>query len=87
VLDATKTGGVDIRIIVPPEISHDTAFLYQLRFCDKALAQEVEYCGAKLDRFVYQSMHESEVRSTATSLTDLGFVTYSDLAFQKESPM
>lgn len=61
VLDASKTGGADIRILVPPEISHDTAFLYQLRFSDKAKAHETEYCGAKLDRFVYQSINDNEV--------------------------
>lgn len=60
-LDASKTGGVDVRIVVPPQIAQDTAFLYQLRFSDKAKAHKVEYCGAKLDRFVYQSMHDNEV--------------------------
>lgn len=61
VLDASETGGVDVRIIVPQQISRDTAFLYQLRFAEKAKAQEVEYRGVKLDRFVYQSMDNNEV--------------------------
>ena len=60
-MDASKTGAVDIRILVPPEISQQLAFLYQLRFSDKAKAHETEYCGSKLDRFVYQSMNENEV--------------------------
>lgn len=61
VLDASKNRGVDIRILVPDQISQDTAFLYQLRFSDKNKAHEVEYNGAKLDRFVYQSMNDNEV--------------------------
>ncbi|XP_067934454.1 lim and transglutaminase domain protein ltd-1-like isoform X2 [Watersipora subatra] len=61
VLDASETGGVDVRIMVPQQIARDTAFLYQLRFIDKARARDVEYRGVKLDRFVYQSMDENEV--------------------------
>ena len=60
VLDASETGGVDVRIIVPKQIADDTAFLYQLRFADKP--HELEYNGAKLDRFVYQSADDNEVR-------------------------
>lgn len=61
VLDASETGCADVRIIVPAQIAQDIAFLYQLRFSDKQHAQEVEYCGSKLDRFVYQSMNDNEV--------------------------
>lgn len=74
VLDATKTGGVDVRIRVPQQIAHDTAFLYQLRFSEKAKAQELEYNGAKLDRFVYQSMHDNEVRSQPSSFIGLQYI-------------
>jgi len=61
VMDASELGSVDVRITVPEEIAQDTAFLYQLRYCEKSKMQELEYCGVKLERFVYQSIQGNEV--------------------------
>ena len=58
---ANEMGGAEIRIKVPDEVARDIVFHYQLRFAAKEFRHEIEYKGAKLDRFVFQSMLVDEV--------------------------
>ena len=64
VLRTDEMGGVEIRIKVPDEVARDIVFHYQLRLAPKELRHETEYKGAKLDRFVFQSMLVDEVSIT-----------------------
>ncbi|XP_067935014.1 hillarin-like isoform X2 [Watersipora subatra] len=61
VLRTGEMGGAEIRIKIPDEVARDIVFHYQLRFAPKELRHETEYKGAKLDRFVFQSMLVDEV--------------------------
>lgn len=61
VLITDDMGGCEVRIRVPEEVARDIVFHYQLRFAPKELRHETEYKGAKLDRFVFQSMLVDEV--------------------------
>lgn len=61
VLVTDDMGGCEVRIKVPEEVARDIVFHYQLRFAPKELRHETEYKGAKLDRFVFQSMLMDEV--------------------------
>lgn len=61
VLYASPKGGMDIRLNVTGDEVHDLVFHYQLRFADRERRNDVEFMGAKLERFVFQTIGEGWV--------------------------
>lgn len=61
VLYATSKGGMDIRLNVTGDEVADLVFHYQLRFADRERRNDVEFMGAKLERFVFQTIGDGWV--------------------------
>ncbi|XP_013409108.1 hillarin isoform X2 [Lingula anatina] len=61
VIYTNTRGGAEVKIRVSADIVRDVVFHYQLRFAQKEKKHETDYKGAKLDRFVFQSMMNDHV--------------------------
>lgn len=61
VLNTSSKGGTDIRVNVPEDDSDDLVFHYQLRFADRERRNDLDFAGAKLERFVFQTVGDSWV--------------------------
>lgn len=56
ILDCDSKGETTVKIKVPDDFAPDLIFHYQLRRAEKDRKNEIEYKGAKLDRFVFQTI-------------------------------
>ena len=60
VLYADNKGGTEVKVDVPSEYAKDLVFHYQIRFADRERRNDTEFRGAKLERFVFHSLVESQ---------------------------
>ena len=60
VLYADNKGGTEVKVNVPTEYAKDLVFHYQIRFADRERRNDTEFRGAKLERFVFHSLVESQ---------------------------
>lgn len=61
VLHTNSKGGAEVKIRIPEAYVRDVVFHYQLRYAERERKHESDYKGAKLDRFVFQSMINDHV--------------------------
>lgn len=58
VLYTDAKGGTQVKISVPEDLADDLVFHYQLRFSDRERRNDLEYGGAKIERFVFYTQTE-----------------------------
>lgn len=58
VLYADTKGGVQVKLGIPDDLTDDLVFHYQLRFSDRDRRNDLEYGGAKIERFVFYTLTE-----------------------------
>ncbi|CAD5112319.1 DgyrCDS1545 [Dimorphilus gyrociliatus] len=58
IIDCDSKGEAQVKIKVPNDFAPDLIFHYQLRRAEKDRKNETDYKGAKLDRFVFQTISE-----------------------------